>query len=406
MKMRGIDCGGILLVESPFRKWLFTLACLFFAAFLSNCGSGKPKPVLEVSFAGAVEKAPLSYLTTLVGTGGGRDETFGERRNVLIFFEEEDCGTCKEVKPVVSEWVGKRGYSIFSYKVDYSCESQEERESFLRKLGSSDGRNLTAARLVAFVDGKRAGSVSGNYDLESVEKIDSFVGRYFDLSKSFGSAEDRRELSGLKELRRRVADGEKFLLYLSRYTCPHCRKLSNPAEGNVINKLAGDYGGKFYKLISEKSLAELEDAGAFAHFVESGADGILWPGVDNLKRKAEHLEMLVVLGLLPPCPDDDSAFFKAVDDYAFGAGEKFLESDRNVPSFFVSDNIDIKSVKSPGDEDRLLILSEAYRKSGMCDENGNLPHRSLFPDYFAPSLSKLGGDEYYESLKKWLDQKK
>jgi hypothetical protein len=54
MKMRGIDCGGTLLVESPFRKWLFTLACLFFAAFLSNCGSGKPKPVLEVSFAGAV----------------------------------------------------------------------------------------------------------------------------------------------------------------------------------------------------------------------------------------------------------------------------------------------------------------------------------------------------------------
>ena len=381
---------------------VFFIVAVFSFPFMSLSCSNTKKPILELSFSGEVEEVPLSYLTSLIGTGSGKDESFGEQRNILVFFEEEDCSTCMEVKPVINEWVKKRGYSIFSYKADYASESQEERTAFLRKLGSADGINLSAARLVAFSKGKRTASISGNYDLESTDKIDSFVKRYFDISYTFPKKEYRKDLSGLKELRAKVSEGQEFLLYLSRYTCPHCRKLSSPQEGNIINRIARDYRGNFYKLTSEKSLGELEESGAFEHFTKVRTDELLWSGITNLKKKTEHLEMLVALGLVPPHPEDDQAFFKAVDDYALSKGEKFLESDRNVPSFIISNKIDIKNSTSSAQDKAFSILKQSYKDSEMYDENGQPPHRALFSGYFAPSMSKMGSEKYYECLKKWL----
>ena len=38
------------------------------------------KPLLEVSFSTGIEYVPLSYLTSVIGSGSGEDETFGEKK--------------------------------------------------------------------------------------------------------------------------------------------------------------------------------------------------------------------------------------------------------------------------------------------------------------------------------------
>ena len=45
----------------------------------SNNHDDFQKPVLEVAFSKEVEYVPLSYLVSVIGTGSGETETFGEK---------------------------------------------------------------------------------------------------------------------------------------------------------------------------------------------------------------------------------------------------------------------------------------------------------------------------------------
>ncbi len=378
---------------------------IFIVAMMSlfiSCKSKEIKPVLEISFKEGVVESSLSDLTSMIGTGSGEYESFGERKSILVFFEEEDCLTCNEVKPVVDSWVKKTGFSVLSYRIDYNQGTKEEISDFLKKLGSSDGINLTSGRLVAFVDGKRKGSISGNFDIENTGKVDNFVKKYFDISSGTGNLSLRKELTGINELRAEVNDGNTFLLYLSRNTCPDCRKLSDPKRDNIINQIAKDYRDKFYRLNSENIVAELDEMGAFEHFEQSGTDCVLWNTISNKKRKAEHIAILVSLGLIPPCVGDDNAFLESIDEYALGSDDIFTEGDRSVPAFILSNKVDIKDSESVASMRMKEVLKKAYTASMMTPDTGELPHRALFTAYFSPDNNKIEPLLYYDYLKSWL----
>lgn len=372
---------------------------VFFFSFLSCDKNKNPvqnsnnhddfqKPVLEVAFSKEVEYVPLSYLVSVIGTGSGETETFGEKKSMMIFFEEEGCSTCEKVKPAVNDWVRLAACTVYAYKEDKNSGTAEEKREFLKKLGSEDGIELTAGRLIAFTEGVRRGALSGTFDLESARNVDIFARRYFVFpEKESFKNEERYKLSGLKELRKMVSAGKDFLLYTERHSCPYCRLLSDPQGYDSLTQIMKNSTVPLVKVTSEDTLRELYSPvqvdgkayeSSFAYLVASGSDKILWPENDNEKKKAEYLEMLVALRFIPPHADDDGLFLKAVDSYAAevsgDSAGKFLWSDRLVPSF-------------------CLFTEEKAAEAG-----GEMK----FPFYFAADNEKIAKEEYNKMLVNWV----
>lgn len=410
------------------------------------------KNKLELSFSQKLDKAPLFYLTSLIGTGSGKSESFGEQKDLLLFFQEDDCETCKKVKPALEEFIKKSGTKIYSYSEDPN-DSAQEKENFLKKLGSSDGQTLTAARLIAFVNGKRVASISGTYDLESAEKIENFAKNYFNLPPKIKSQE-LRELSGLKDLRQALNEENDFILYLNRFSCPYCRSLEDPKKFDTISYIAQNSNAKIFTLTSENALKELKNQiivdgikykSAFEYFDKSGASEKLWNSGENEKKKTEFIEILLALNLIKNnfadfADDDftdnfvadDEKFFKEISNYAFLTEDKFISEDRNVPCFIVCKKS--KPISSENQNQIKNLLEKVYELS-LCDneENSQLTetsrskiedlnlsensaeksekskksatkslHRINFTNYFAPSASKLDAQTYNSALLEWI----
>lgn len=366
------------------------------------------KPVLEVSFSKEIDYVPLSFLTSSIGSGSGESETFGEKKSILIYFEEDGCTTCQKTKPSVSKWVELAGCKIYGYKENKNDSTQEERSEFLKKLGSADGVELTAGRLVAFTDGVRRGSVSGTFDLESAQNVDIFARRYF----SFPDKEEflnfnYKKLSGLADLRKEVYSGKKFILYTERYSCPWCRLLSNPQGYDSLTEILKNCTVPLYTLTTEDSLKELYDEvtvegkkykSSLEYLKQSGTDSILWDADVIDKKKAEFIEMLVTLKFINPCPNDDSAFLKQIDSYAkkLNSGKNlFVEKDRSVPSFCFTD-----SAKNPtlNKQNSLDILKQVYSL-----QQEELPHKAMFSYYFCADNEILDKATYNSFLVQWIN---
>lgn len=415
------------------------------------------KNSLELSFSQKLDKAPLFYLTSLIGTGSGKSESFGEQKDLLLFFQEDDCETCQKVKPALEEFIKKTHTKIYSYSEDPN-DSAEEKENFLKKLGSSDGQTLTAARLIAFVNGKRVASISGTYDLESAEKIENFAKNYFNLPPKIKSQE-LRELSGLKDLRQVLNEEDDFILYLNRFSCPYCRSLEDPKKFDTISYIAQNSNAKIFSLTSENALKELKNQiivdgikykSAFEYFDKSGASEKLWNSGENEKKKTEFIEILLALNLIKnnfadfsddfatdnSSDDDftenfadDEKFFKEISNYAFLTEDKFLSEDRNVPCFIVCKKS--KPISSENQSQIKNLLEKVYELS-LCENANNLHltetsrakvadlnlsensaqksessatknlHRINFTNYFAPSASKLDAQTYNSALLEWI----
>lgn len=367
------------------------------------------KPLLEVSFSTGIEYVPLSYLTSVIGSGSGEDETFGEKKSLLLFFEEDGCATCQKVKDSVDDWVRKAGCTVYGYKEDAENSSAEERQEFLKKLGSEDGIELTAGRLIAFTEGKRRGAIAGTFDLESAQNVDIFARRYFSFPEkdSFVNS-DRKLLSGLKELRALLAEKKNFILYTERRTCPFCRLLSDPQSYNSLTLLLKNSPLPLYKIISEDTLRDLYKEvsvdgksypSVFDYLKDSEAYQKLWPNDDIDKKKAEYIELLLALRLIPASPDDDEVFLKGLRSYAESLRaddeKKFLWSDRLVPSFsFVS-----KKENSPALD--LPDFSEKLNKAYLAEGKKEIPHRAHFSFYFAADNELLDKESYNAFLKDW-----
>ncbi len=387
--------------------FLVLLSALIFS--FNSCTKKAPKddyqkPVLEVSFSPEITYVPLSYLTSVIGTGSGETETFGEKKSMLLYFEEEGCSTCEKVRPAVNDWVRLAGCTIYGYK-ENSANSLEERKEFLKKLGSEDGVELTAGRLIAFVDGVRRNSIAGTYDLQSAQNVDIFARRFF----AFPDKEeflnfDRKQISGLRELRELVSSNKKFLLYVQRHSCPDCRRLADPQAFDSISEILKNCNIPLYAITTEDTLVELYQKitvdektyqSSLDYLEESGSSALLWPQKDTDKKKAEYLEMITALGMIPPHPGDDAGFLKSIDDFAQGLKEgtedRLLWSDRFVPAFcFVTD-------AKNNTDDALQALKKAYQ----AEKKENLPHKANFPCYFSLDNSIVDKDLYNSHLLKW-----
>ncbi len=385
---------------------LFLISAIFFSfQIFVSCKNSSKKPQLELSFSKSIDKVPLSYISSLIGSGSGKEESFGEEKSLLVFFEEEDCSTCKKVRPFVEEFASKTNCRVYSYQ-ESEDDSIEEKKNFLKKLGSSNGTELTAARLVAFINGRRVASISGSFDLESEEKIENFANRFFTFPGKISSPK-QKELSGLRELRLLCSQEENFVLYLSRFSCPYCRIVEDTKKFNTITFLAKNLNVPIYKITTENVLSELNKEfeidgkiykNAFDYLEETGSAQKLWADEKNQKKKTEILEILCVLKLVSSSPYDDSEFLKGIAEYSFSEAEIFSNQDRNVPCFCIYES----TFLDKNEQKTQKILEEIYEKSAQ-DENSkkNLLHRIKFPQYFAAS-SELGAETYNSYLLRWV----
>jgi hypothetical protein len=401
------------------KKIIFISVCAACTAlFSAGCGTrraadtGSEKPALEISFTGRTEPVSSVWLAAVIGTGSGTEETFGEQKSLVVFYNEDGCSTCEMIRPIVDEWVRESGCTVYSYSDDTAQGTAEEKNKMLEKLGGGNGDILTAGRLVAFVKGKRAGSVSGSYDIGSSEKIMKFISRLYDVPRrSEWKIKKLAELDGLTGLRHAVAEDGKFILYIERDSCPDCRMLSDPARSDVITKLCRSYTGKLYRIRTERTLEGLSEPvnvdgteyeSTFAYLDSSGASAGLWPdGKEPDKKKAELLEMLTSQSLVPPFPGDDAAYLKAVAAYAKRSGERFLRTDRFVPSFVVAGYPDGKSTHKSKAEN---ALEKGYK---LAAENDPIPapvllHRLAYPMYFGCDNTKIDTEQYYRVLTDWI----
>lgn len=405
-------------MESMKKAVCIISGILFTGALAAGCrttetaGNENRKPSLEVSFSGSPESATLSYLATVIGSGCGGDETFGERKSLIVFYNEGDCSTCERIRPVVEQWIRETGCTVYSYSSDTAEGTPAEKRKMLEKLGGGDGSALTAGRLVAFVEGRRVDSVSGTYDIATADKITKFVSRWYTVPhKSSLTVEKLAELDGLSALRRAVAYDGKFILYMERESCPDCRLLSDPARSDVITKLCNSYTGKLYRIRTERTVLELERPvvvdgkkyeSAFDYFDAAGVSTLLWPdGDETEKKKAELLEMLTIQGLIPACSGDDAAFLKGILAYAQSREDKFSRYDRFVPSFAASGYTESES---RGNQDARAVLRQGYALQGT-DETASddrLSHRLLYPAYFGCDNTKIDTDQYYKLLTGWI----
>jgi thiol-disulfide isomerase/thioredoxin len=393
-------------------------AVLFIGASLNGCRSTETvldrteKPFLEISFSGRTEEASQSYLSTVIGSGSGVDETFGEQKNLIVFYNEHDCFTCEKIRPVVEQWVKENGCTIYSYSNDTADGSSVEKKRMLEKLGSDDGTMLTAGRLVAFVKGKRIDSVSGTYDIATTEKITRFVSRYYTIPRiSSRTVQELAGLDGLAALRRAVAYDGNFILYMERQSCPDCRMLSDPSRSDIITKLCNSYTGKLYRIQTEQTVQELEKPvvvdgaqyeSAFEYLDKTGISALLWPErSETEKKRAELLELLTVQRFIPAFPDDDEAFFKGIQSYAQGKGDKFVWYDRFVPSFAAAG---YAAAEARRNMDASAVLMQAYTLSEDTEAAGDIrtAHRFLFPAYFACDNKKIDTEQYYRLLTAWI----
>lgn len=391
------------------KKSIFLLSILSLSLTLTSCSfkSANKKPKLELAFDNKIEFVDISYLEDAIGNGSGKNETFGEQKSILLYFAEEDCSTCKKIQPVIEKWISQTGIKVYGYEENSSTDLIQK-QSMLKKLGSTDGVNLTAGRLIAFVNGKRVDSIAGTYDLENSAKINKFVKKHFQTTpKSSIKAKSLKKLNGINELRECVANNEEFILYFERYSCPDCRQLSDPNRQNVITEIAKNYKGNIYKIVTEDSMLQLLEpvivddisySSSFEYLTKSGTDALLWPKNENLKKKTEYLEMLLALNQITPVSTSDEDFLKAVYIFARNRTNKFLYSDRNVPSFAVH-----KDIENPDYEGIQAILNSAYLESKMTDENTPL-HRQNFIFYFSPDNTELSGEQYQEYLIQYLNK--
>ncbi len=412
------------------------------------------KPELEISFGHEMSSIDAAYLKNYIGSKDAvLGETFGEKKDLIVFYGINECNSCAAAKPIINAWVEATGYKVYYYNPDNSAASSAEKEAMLRKLGSTDGVTLTGPQLVFFVDGERVYNLTA--DSMTEERINTAVDYYYNTTAGAVTVNTKKELETLADLRKSIANEEQFILYATRYNCPWCRKLADTKRDNGINKAFREYTGNFYTITAEKVLGEynniyvkggLEDLA----IVEKGTEGAMtawawlynqdngavvdaadgkpayWPSTTTSVQKAEVLLYLVATGEVSPnvtnneiTNADQVAFLKEVAAYAAKTdSKKFLATDRNIPAFIAVGWTEAEeeantTAVSVIISRRTSVVKVDFENDEITIDETNA-NRVLFPEYFTGATSgssyKLDSvtpqseiDLAYNSLMKWMN---
>lgn len=354
------------------------------------------KPRLETAFSPSLIKVSRSYLESVLPNG-----------SMLIYFSDSDCSTCQKLKPIVENWSAKSHAVVYEYSDSRNEGSEEERSEMLKKLGSSDGKELTAGRLIAFTEGKRRASIAGTFELESEEKINDFAKKYFTLppAKTF-TVKESGTVSSMNELRTMISENKKALFYHSRLSCPDCRLFSGTGKMDAVTWLFQNTKLPFYMILSEPVTQSLktpviiegiEYESAYAYFASCNEDRNSWLIDPNEKKIAEYISMLLILGEIKAFPNDDEAFFKQIAAYSEKTeDDTFKWQFRFVPALTVTTKPDIK-INLKNDAEK--ILQNAYE---IAEDKNTLP-KSKFINYFCLDNTKVSKDDYLYHLGVWLN---
>ena len=441
------------------KKVLKTVSAVALAATLTACGKTKTKEVkvewtdaekiawaeqngyvqaevedtraeLEVTMSTTMSTIDAPYLKNYIGSVGASGETFGDKKDMLVFYGINECGTCEAIKPVVNAYVAATGNKVYYYNPDNSTALPTIKAEILKKLGSTDGVTLTGPLLIAYVDGEYKGALSGTEI--TAESIATFVGTYYKDDLGAKTVANSWEFETLAQLRTKIAEDKKFILYATRFNCPWCRKLADTDRDNALNKLLRSYEGNLATITSEKVMDEYnkiyvkgdmetlqivestvdgamtawqwlyaQDNGAAPDTVNEGANiPSYWPNTTTAVQKAEVLLYLVATGEISEhvtngqvTDADQVAFLKEVAAYAADTTrtKKFVAGDRNIPAF-----IAVGFTQAEEEANTTALNAIISRRSSMLsfdfttgeitvsEANAN---RGLFPEYYTGATS-------------------
>ena len=284
------------------------------------------RPELEVAFGSEMSSIDAPYLQNYIGSVNDQGvESYGEKKDLLVFYGTSECGTCAQKKPIVNQWIQESGNKVYYFNPDESVALAAIKKATMKKLGSTDGVSLIGPLLIAYVDGEYVSAMQAG-DMTDADAIEAWVSQYFKTDAGEKTVATSKELSTLAELRTSIANDEQFIMYATRFNCPWCRKLADTARDNGINRLMRTYTGNFYTITSEKVQLEYEniwvkDVEGTLTIVEAGtADAVnawtwlyaqdngslpdtvntgeaipsYWPNTTTAVQKAEVLLYLVV----------------------------------------------------------------------------------------------------------------
>jgi thiol-disulfide isomerase/thioredoxin len=390
---------------------------------------------LEVAMGTTMSAIDAPYLKNYIGSVGASGETFGEKKDMLVFYGINECGTCEAIKPIVNAYVASSGHKVYYYNPDNSTALAAIKAEVLKKLGSTDGVTLTGPMLIAYVDGEYKGALSGTEI--TAESIATFVGTYYRDDLGAKTVANSWEFENLAQLRTKIAEGKKFVLYATRFNCPWCRKLADTARDNALNKLLRSYEGNLATITSEKVMDEYnsiyvkgtidtleiveptaegamtawqwlyaQDNGATPDVVNETNIPAYWPNTKTAVQKAEVLLYLVATGEVGAhvtggqiTNADQVAFLKEVAAYAakqVGTGEgqvakKFVATDRNIPAFiavgFTKAEEEANTVAKDAIISRRSSMVNVDFETGEITISGANANRALFPEYFTGATS-------------------
>ena len=89
---------------------------------------------LEVTMGTTMSTIDAPYLKNYIGSVGASGETFGEKKDMLVFYGINECGTCEAIKPIVNAWVAATGNKVYYYNPDNSTALAK----FIKKTSRGD----------------------------------------------------------------------------------------------------------------------------------------------------------------------------------------------------------------------------------------------------------------------------
>ena len=162
-----------------------------------------------------------------------------------------ECGTCAAYQSTLANWVKDNHYTV--YYTDANQGTGADKTWVMNALG------LTADAfpyLYAVIDGEVAESFRPQNSNNVTAIVDEFINKHFEVETFTANVKRFRNLA---ELREAVADGEKFILYVTRNSCPDCVKSADILQDDSLTVYFKNFKGNFYEIVSEDIQAEYSD---------------------------------------------------------------------------------------------------------------------------------------------------
>ncbi len=279
-------CGKEKVTKKDYEKWAkdngYVLESgIDYEGWAEDNGYVQPtaaKALLEVSFntftddTTTEEDEALENLTNITHDDILQKVESGYNFILMWGDATHKCTACAAYQEQAARWVARNHYEV--YYTDSSYGTGNAKDEVMQYLGLNQDKY---PRIYAIIGGEVQVPLSPSDSTDAYSKFDAYVKKYFEIEEFSATV---KKLRNLAELRSAVANEEKFVLYVTRRTCPDCTKQSDLLRDDALRKYFKEFNGNLYEIVSEDVQSEYESI--FVEITSEGKTNKYFPAViDN-----------------------------------------------------------------------------------------------------------------------------